>query len=167
MVAAYCNTDDKTFPVCCMFYLTCVIVGREDGPHRPLLNGGIASVLTLDWGTFRTVFQLSTHRRKESMSGKTQTILTTSCCTHTPAVRPHQSVNIILFHLYFQVYNRSLHHTFSASQINRNICENSYNWGKCVYLLKITLSRLKMLNIWMGTMWTELCTLVTTDGIIT
>lgn len=42
--------------------LTCALIGREYGSHRPLLNSSIASVLTLDYHAFDTVFQLSTER---------------------------------------------------------------------------------------------------------
>lgn len=50
-----------------MSYLTCVIIGREDGSYRSLLHSCTASALTLGCHTFHTVFQLPIQWERESM----------------------------------------------------------------------------------------------------
>lgn len=77
----------------CMFYFTCAIVCRKDGSHGPLLNIGNASVL--DCWTLKTVFQLSTQRKR--MSSRIHTIINIICnniCCSCYKKHTHKSVII-------------------------------------------------------------------------
>lgn len=57
-VNPYENSSNTT--LLCLFYSTCVVVGRKDGSHGPLLNSSIASVWTLDRSALKAVFHLAT-----------------------------------------------------------------------------------------------------------
>lgn len=105
------NTNYRILSECCSFYLTCAIVSRKDGSHRPLLNSGVAFVLTLDCRALKTVFSLSTGWQMEGISRYT---LLSKLAMKTTAITTHKHIGviIILFHPYFRVNKRLQSHTF-------------------------------------------------------